>query len=88
MNLEENFKIKFNHLIEPDIEIKLNDNNIAEIKGKISIEIDKMISNLIKSLGIKSIFDKIISKEVNSEGYFLHIKGIANSNIFVKDNKL
>jgi len=82
------FKIKFNHLIEPDIEIQLVNDLLANIQGKISIEIDKMISSLIESLGIKSIFDKVISKEVNEQGYFLYIRGIAKASISVKNNKL
>jgi hypothetical protein len=82
------FRVNFNHIIEPNIEIKLNENNTADIKGKIYIEIDNMISNLIDSLSIKSIFDKIISKEVTSNFYLLNIRGIAKASISVKDNKL
>ena len=86
MSIEE-FIVKFEHIIAPDIILCLEKEKV-DISGTVKISIDNMLKEFTRGLGLKSIFDSIIEKHADSEGYHLNIRNIANADISVKEHNL
>ncbi len=84
---KEEFIVKFEHIIAPNIVLCL-ENESVEVSGTVKISIDNMLVEFTKGLGLKSIFDSIIEKYADSEGYHLNIKNIANADICIKGHNL
>lgn len=86
MDIEE-FTVKFEHIIAPNIVLTLEDNKV-KVSGTVKIAIDSMLKEFTHGLGLKSIFDHIVEKYADDEGYHLNIRNIANADICVKSHNL
>jgi len=85
---EEYFRIKFEHPISPDVLLIIKDSENIKVAGQVKIDLDTMLNSFAGGLGLKLIFEQLIKKSVNDDGYFLDIKGIALASISIKDEKL
>jgi len=83
----EDFTVKFEHVIAPNIVLKIIEDKVL-VSGTVKIAIDTMLKEFTRGLGLKSIFDHLVEKYADQDGYHLTIKNIANADIFVKNNKL
>ncbi len=75
------FRVKFNHIISPNVSFDIKNSSEIDINGNVKIDIDNLLGNFSSGLGLKNIFSKVIEKKVTKEGYFMFIKDIANASI-------
>jgi hypothetical protein len=84
----EQFLVKFNHLISPEILLSTENPGSVKVKGTVKIAIDKMLDDFTRGLGLKTVIDKLVKKTAGPEGYFLDIKGIARASLSVRQGVL
>lgn len=84
---KEKFSVKFEHVIAPDINLSLDKEKVI-ISGSVKISIDNMLKEFTSGLGIKSVFDNIVKKYADSQGYHLKVKNIADADIWLKSHNL
>ncbi|MEK7435130.1 MAG: hypothetical protein AABZ74_18510 [Cyanobacteriota bacterium] len=75
------FRVKFNHIISPNVSFDIKNSSEIDISGNVKIDIENLLGNFSSGLGLKNIFSKVIEKKVTKEGYFMFIKDIANASI-------